>query len=372
MKIDWRALLNNQMGVLEAVRAMPAALHNLAGAVFPGGGGSAPAFITWALTTECQCNCRHCFMEPEPVASEATRLQIADRLAESGAWGVSLIGGEPLLVPGFLDYVQRLKDAGKRVSVGTNGQLLADFADDLVALGVDTIYVSVDSHRREVHDGLRHTPGLFDAVHAGLRAVAEAGRRAGVQPPRVVARCTLSRANVGELGACVDYWHEKVDGMIVQPIQDGTVHDVRDRSLLFTSEDETLVRSELDDLMKRHSFLRNQYMGSLASYIFDRDELFRRLGYQCLVQTALSLTILPDGRAMVCYGRQDSAVGQLPGTSVRAIWTDPATRAVQERTRTDCHDCFCWEAPKLFDLYLMKPYAFSKALFQGKNPRSQR
>ena len=119
---------------------------------------ASPAFITWAVSTECQCRCRHCLMVRRPAAALKDQRLLASRIADSRAWGVSLIGGEPLLVPGILDCAADLKAAGKRVSIGTNGALLKELAGDIIAAGVDTVNVSVDSHLARRHDSILTLP----------------------------------------------------------------------------------------------------------------------------------------------------------------------------------------------------------------------
>jgi sulfatase maturation enzyme AslB (radical SAM superfamily) len=54
----------------------------------------------------CNLGCAHCALNrPRPdELTHAQRLEVAHRLARSHVWGVSLIGGEPLLVDGLFEY----------------------------------------------------------------------------------------------------------------------------------------------------------------------------------------------------------------------------------------------------------------------------
>src|SRR5262245_15167140 len=76
--------------------------RNIAATRLPILRASDPVFMTWAVTEACNLACAHCSMN-RPLPDELTheqRLEVARRLAASAAWGVSLIGGEPLLVEG--------------------------------------------------------------------------------------------------------------------------------------------------------------------------------------------------------------------------------------------------------------------------------
>src|SRR3954466_9380241 len=71
-----------------------------------------PVFVTWAVTEACNLACDHCDMN-RPLPDELTRderMRVARKLAASKAWGVSLIGGEPLLVDGLFEVARVLKD----------------------------------------------------------------------------------------------------------------------------------------------------------------------------------------------------------------------------------------------------------------------
>ena len=68
---------------------------------------SAPLFVSWQLTRDCDLACLHCCTESAPGkklddeldAREA--LRVADDIVRSGVPYVMLCGGEPLIVPHF-------------------------------------------------------------------------------------------------------------------------------------------------------------------------------------------------------------------------------------------------------------------------------
>lgn len=83
---------------------------------------------------------------------------------------VRVTGGEPLVRPGVEDFIARLKALGVHdLSMTTNGYLLADRCDRLVAAGLDRINISLDSLQREKFERITRTQ-TFDAVMAGIDA----------------------------------------------------------------------------------------------------------------------------------------------------------------------------------------------------------
>src|SRR5579863_129409 len=91
-------------------------------------------------------------------------------LAGMGIRKVRVTGGEPLVRPGVEDFIARLKQLGVRdLSMTTNGYLLAERCDRLVAAGLDRINISLDTLQREKFERVTRTQ-TFDNVMAGIDA----------------------------------------------------------------------------------------------------------------------------------------------------------------------------------------------------------
>ena len=83
---------------------------------------------------------------------------------------VRVTGGEPLVRPGVEDFIGRLKQLGvSDLSMTTNGHLLADRCERLVAAGLDRINISLDSLDRGKFEQVTRTKS-FDQVMAGIDA----------------------------------------------------------------------------------------------------------------------------------------------------------------------------------------------------------
>lgn len=141
----------------------------------------APLLVSWQLTRNCDLACLHCCTESAPgkrlpgelLASEALRL--AQDIAESRVPYVMLCGGEPLVVPHFMEVAEVLGRAGVELKIETNGQRFdAAVAERLARLPVRSVQISLDADTEEVYR--RQRPGgSLAAAHAACRAARAVG-----------------------------------------------------------------------------------------------------------------------------------------------------------------------------------------------------
>ena len=142
---------------------------------------SAPLFVSWQLTRDCDLACLHCCTESAPnkplpnELTEAEALRLAAQIIAAGVPYVMLCGGEPLRVPHFLAVAEVLGRAGVQLKIETNGQLLdASVADRLSRLPIRSIQISLDGDTQDVY--ARQRPGASLArAHDACRAVRAAG-----------------------------------------------------------------------------------------------------------------------------------------------------------------------------------------------------
>jgi MoaA/NifB/PqqE/SkfB family radical SAM enzyme len=142
---------------------------------------SAPLFVAWQLTRDCDLACLHCCTDSAPGkrlaneldAGEAMRLA-ADIVAERVPY-VMLCGGEPLTVPHFFAVAEALGEGGVQLKIETNGQRFdATVAERLARLPIRSIQVSLDGDTQAVYERQRPGGSLAKA-HAACRAAREAG-----------------------------------------------------------------------------------------------------------------------------------------------------------------------------------------------------
>ena len=118
-----------------------------------------------SVTDRCNFRCVYCrSANPENHMPSASLLgwdeyeRLVRILLRMGIRKVRVTGGEPLVRPGVEDFIARLKAMGvEDLSMTTNGHLLAERCDRLVAAGMDRINISLDSLDREKFERITRT-----------------------------------------------------------------------------------------------------------------------------------------------------------------------------------------------------------------------
>lgn len=103
-------------------------------------------------------------------------IEIIEVAVSQGIDEIRLTGGEPMLRPDIVEIVARIssiKNAPK-LSLTTNGLVLAKLAKPLVDAGLRRINISLDTLDREVFKKMTHRDRIED-VFAGIAAAKEAG-----------------------------------------------------------------------------------------------------------------------------------------------------------------------------------------------------
>ena len=106
-----------------------------------------------SVTDKCNFRCVYCrSADPEnhkpdhELLSWAELERIGRILLGLGIQKVRITGGEPLVRPGVEEFAAHLKALGVHdLSMTTNGHLLAERCDRLIAAGIDRINISLDS-----------------------------------------------------------------------------------------------------------------------------------------------------------------------------------------------------------------------------------
>ena len=160
---------------------------------------SAPLSVDIALTGRCNLHCKYCFYADEMTGLQDLPteqwLSFFQELGRLAVQRVCLTGGEVFTRPDLWTLIDGVIANRMRYSILTNGTLisketLAQFEVGKRRLRLDSIQVSIDGSRAEVHN--RSRPNSFDRALRGLRLLLEA------KSP-VTVRVTVNRHNVNDL-----------------------------------------------------------------------------------------------------------------------------------------------------------------------------
>jgi cyclic pyranopterin phosphate synthase len=146
-------------------------------------------YLRLSVTDRCNLRCKYCV--PQNVAASATRREVLSyedlfRLArtsvELGIRKIRVTGGEPLVRPGIVEFLERIHgiDDSLQLVLTTNGMLLKKLAEPLRRAGVRRLNISLDSLKKETFAEIT-CGGNVDSVLGGI----EAAMAAGFPPPQI-------------------------------------------------------------------------------------------------------------------------------------------------------------------------------------------
>lgn len=312
-----------------------------------------PLFVTWSLTYDCNAFCGFCathklHKEHPGTLDLARALAIADEIADSGTWVTGFTGGEVLLSPLLFPLVRRLKARGVLTYLVTNGLLLAEKAQEIVASGVDYVVVSLDSDDADQHDALRHSPGLMAKALNGievLKSLRKNGR------PLIKASAIVGAHNLFRFEHVLDFLAQHADTVSAQPIVWGykdhphAIEQERVGGLLFPPDRRDDVERQFQSLAKHHPMFRSSYFRRMPLYWFKPENLIDAI--PCW-SPFLRLTIGPDGGVTQCSNRF-GPVGDLTTEGLMSIWNGLEMRRQREVVRRRQNKCICWSQDTAFN-----------------------
>jgi radical SAM protein with 4Fe4S-binding SPASM domain len=130
------------------------------------------------VTYRCNERCVHCYLDHDD-HGEMTFAEIKDllhQLADAGVLFLTLSGGEVLMRRDFFDILRYARERQFCVKVKTNGFMVREKEARLIRdLGVQTVQISIYSHRREVHEAITKLPGSLQRSLAAIRLLRSEG-----------------------------------------------------------------------------------------------------------------------------------------------------------------------------------------------------
>jgi cyclic pyranopterin phosphate synthase len=139
-----------------------------------------------SVTDRCNFSCVYCksadpknYFPHRDLLSWEEFLRVSRVLVGLGINKVRVTGGEPLLRPGVVEFIRRLRqmDGLEDVAITTNGYLLPGMAGDLATAGSPRVTVSLDSLDAAKFTRITRAPRSLEKVMAGIEAALEAGLR---------------------------------------------------------------------------------------------------------------------------------------------------------------------------------------------------
>lgn len=236
----------------------------------------------------CNFDCSHCyardFVEADLVPLPVLRKAI-EQLLRLGVFHFILMGGEPTV------SMERLRSVIKfcrpwisYISVVSNGWLLTEGKiDELRALGVDKITISVDSGIPEEHDAFRNKAGSYRRAMRALSMIRKAGLDTAISA--TVTHDSLHSEGIRRLFQFAEEHEYRVDIQVAQPVGKWEGH----LDMLIDDADAQYLREKYEN--------SKVYRGGLGSIQRDVYKNFCRAGCPAVKE---SLSIAPNGDVLPC------------------------------------------------------------------------
>jgi radical SAM protein with 4Fe4S-binding SPASM domain len=137
-----------------------------------------PLGVHLDVTWRCNERCVHCYLDHDDLG-EMSYDEIEDLMTQMAAAGVfflTISGGEPMLRTDIFPILRRARELTFNVKLKTNAILIKEKEAALIRdLGIDTVQVSIYSHRPEVHDAITKVKGSLERSLAAIRFMVSRG-----------------------------------------------------------------------------------------------------------------------------------------------------------------------------------------------------
>jgi radical SAM protein with 4Fe4S-binding SPASM domain len=204
-----------------------------------------PLGVQLDLTYRCNERCVHCYLDHDDHGEMNTAeiKDLLDQMAAAGVFFLTISGGEILMRRDFFEILEHARKLMFCVKLKTNAVMIHEAeADRIAALTMESVQISIYSHRAEVHDAITKLPGSLKRSMVGAKLLAERG-------VKVIFANVLMRENFddyrGVQTLAAEVGAEYTLDPTITPMMDG------DRSILSLN----IERAELEQVFRDASLL---------------------------------------------------------------------------------------------------------------------
>jgi MoaA/NifB/PqqE/SkfB family radical SAM enzyme len=272
---------------------------------------TAPLYIAWQITNECNLACLHCIEESGPGKAFKDELRgealfaVLRKIVDGGVPYVAISGGEPMVHPDFDAVCEYLGHAGVNLKIETNGHpVTRERAGRMRDQGVRGVQVSIDGGSAATHERMR-VYGKFGVAVEAARMLVDSG---------VPVEITFVPAafSIHEVGRVIDLAYE-IGAMSFYsgPVM-RTGNAVKTWKILEPSEEQ--YRRYFEVLREK----AQEYEGRMRVY-YHATGIVEELKYRLKKPAALFI-LLPNGKVKL-VNALPFLCGDLRSQSLSEVWT---------------------------------------------------
>jgi MoaA/NifB/PqqE/SkfB family radical SAM enzyme len=250
------------------------------------------ANVFFHILTQCNLNCRHCYINPAQHGTQMLDLRrmttwLEQLVQTSPRANLILLGGEPTLHPDLAVVTKAAKQMGYgSITIDTNGYLFNRILDRVTPDEVDFFSFSLDGPTAKVNDDIRGK-GCFDHCTAGIR-------QAKVKGFAVSVIYTVSSKNIGrlvEMPPLLKQWG--VDHFFIQVI------GLRGKSAPLKGRDATLQVTR-NDWLEVVPPVAEAVAKQGIRVTYPKVYLYAEEPFECAGRVADNYFVFPNGRVYRC------------------------------------------------------------------------
>ena len=250
------------------------------------------------LSYACNMNCNHCFVSKKQDKLSTTDIKNAiESLYKQGLFIVYYTFGEPLLAKNFVEVCRFVREKGLVQVLMTNGSLINDsMIHTIKELGIQNVFISIDSIIPEQHDANRRYTGAFDKAIKAIRECRNAGVSVGIAT-------TVMSSNISQLDSIYQLGiEEKVNviSFLRQRVEGKLLPLSEDLLTLYHNSIQKWITSKTEIGISIHDpsltpWLKQLFLNNKISK-FDYDKYYE----MCSCHSRTTMSIAPDGVISAC------------------------------------------------------------------------
>lgn len=258
-------------------------------------------------------------------------------------------GGEPLLHPDILSFIEYIKSKGLICQINTNAILLEKFAKQFVKLGVDGLDVSIDGPN-DIHNMIRGGKDTFNKAIKGVQAINHAKQECNQSVPIIKIYSTISEFNYLQLTDIVqiaknldtysiDFLYSWFTTDEIGACNDKKFQDLFDRKSQywqgfvkdFSDFDIKKLKGTIKELKSLKgfaiNFTPNLQESEIEDYYLKPEKLLVKK--ECHVPW-MKADIMPNGDLVTCADFPDFTVGNIKKESFKKLWNNETYRGFRK------------------------------------------
>ena len=321
-----------------------------------------PVEVDLYVTERCNMSCCYCFVGQSCNSHRDTLTDddfqdVIEQMAAIGILRCTFTGGEPTLMPGYIDLIKKTVQSGIYTTLATNGaNLPSNSIDKLLDAGIGGIQISLDSADPQIFSFVtKASPAVFHEVVRAIKEVASKKIQSCV-------KAVLTKYNIQQIGSLIDLCgNAGVAEIKLQNYEPGL--SGRGDSDLFISE------REIEGFKTLVEQKRREFGNSLSIREMITGEQWKPGEFRPCRHALSGFGIFSDGSVTVCdrFGHSgDMITGNVENERLDKIWCNerhlnivkPDVKALEEPCRSCINVSECRTGCHLYSVFSTgRPYS---------------